>query len=458
MTGRQQGRRDGGTAAGPFVPRRPGARVGAAAGLLAVALGAAACGNGGGSASGPTPSAAGHATTTTFRAATTTSTATSTTNPVLTAGQQGSRGAGPWSKVGAGWVLATWSTSPAGAAGGSAAPATIDLVDPQGGRYDLGRAPTTGVLTDWSGNARNALFLVPTAPAATGTISYGAVVVDLRTGATTQFSVGSEVGPDAVQFTKPDGTAVILAGPQVRRYGLSGALELSYPTSVPGAPGSTTTGGAFAETPTGTELGLSAAGGIDVVSNGGTPLRFVGPPPGQQPCTVDGLWQATSVLESCGSELWAQPLSGALPDHVATASTGTTLLDAWLVGTRVVAEAGACGTTWLETADPGRTLSAISVPDVGTGGSVEPLGAHGSQLGVVLRPGCDRGTAQQQGTTLGWFDPAANTLTPLLGARANGGTVDAAVLFHGLAADGGTQAGTLPPAGTGATGGAAPGT
>ena len=450
VTGRRHGRRGGVSAAGPVVPRRRQARVWAAAGLLALALVATACGNGGGSASGPTPSTPGHATTTTLRGATTTSsTAPSTTKPVLTAGQQGSRGAVPWSKVGAGWVLATWSTSPAGATGGGTAPATIDLVDPQGGRYDLGSAPTTGVLTDWSGNARNALFLVPTAPAATGTISYGAVVLDLRTGGTSQFSVGSEVGPDAVQFTKPDGTAVILAGPQVRRYGLSGALELSYPTAVPGAPGSTTTGGAFAETPTGTELGLSAAGGIDVVSNGGTPLRFVGPPPGQQPCTVDGLWQATSVLESCGSELWAQPLSGALPDHVATASTGTTILDAWLVGTRVVAEAGACGTTWLETADPGGTLSAISVPDVGTGGSVEPLGAHGSQLGVVLRPGCDRGTAQQQGTTLGWFDPAANTLTPLLGARANGGTVDAAVLFHGPAADGGTQSGTAPPPATG---------
>lgn len=424
--------------------RRQGtSRSGGAALLLAVAVTAAACGSGGGSASSRTTTT--HSKTPVSKPpATTSATAPPTTYAVLTAGQVGSRRMVPWSKIGGGWLLATWSTSPAVAAGAVTPPSTIELVDPQGGRYDLGPAPATGVLTDWSGSGSDALFLVPAAPAATGTINYGAVVVDLQTGTTTRFSVGSEVGPDAVQFSKPDGTAVILAGPQVRRYSVSGALEKSYPSSVPGSPASATTGGAFAETPTGTELALSAAGGIDVMANGGAPQRFIGPPPGQQPCTVDGLWQVSSVLENCGAELWTQPLSGALPNHLATASTGTTLLDAWMVGTRVVAEAGACGTTWLETASPGGTLSTISVPDLATGGSVDPLGAHGSQLAVVLRPGCDRGTAQQQGATLGWFDPVANTFTPLLGGLANGGTVDASVLFHGPAAGGGTQAGTPP--------------
>lgn len=345
----------------------------------------------------------------------------------------------PWTKVGAGWLLATWSTSPAVAAGATTPLATLYLVDPQGGRYNLGSSPKTGVLTDWSGNGDDALFLVPTTPAATGTISFGAVVVNLRTGTTSQFSVGAEVAPGAVQFSKPDGTAVVVAGPQVRRFSLAGTLEEAYPTTVAGAPGSTTTGGAFVETPSGTVLGLSASGGIDVVTNAGKPLRFIGPPPGMQPCTIEGLWQATSVLEDCGEQLWAQPLSGATATHLATASTGPVLIGAWMVGTRVVAEAGACGTTWLESADPGGTLSTISVPDVGSGGSVDAVGAHGTQLGVVLRPGCDGGTAEQQDTTLGWYDPTTNTLTPLLGALTGGGTVDAAVLFHGPSAGGGTQ-------------------
>lgn len=420
------------------------AQIAGAAALLAVALTASACG-GGPSASGPSSSPtthAGPATSHGSRGSTTSSPTTPpTTEPLLTAGQVGGRRSVPWEKVGAGWLLATWSTSPAAASGSlSGAPAsTLDLVDPQGGRYGLGSGPKTGVLVDWSGNGDDALFLVPTTPAATGTVNFGAVVVDLRTGTTTQFPVGASVGQDAVQFSKPDGTAVVVAGPQVRRFSLTGALEESFPTSVPGTAGSTTTGGAFAETPTGTELALSASGGIDVMTNGGKALRFIGPPPGRQPCTVDGLWQATSVLESCGSELWTQPLSGAVASRLASGTTGPVLIDAWMVGTRVVAEAGACGTTWLESANPGGTLSAVSVPDVGTGGSVDPVGARGTQLDVVLRPGCDGATAEQQGATLGWYDPGTNAMTPLLGALANGGTVDAAVLFHGPSAGGGTQ-------------------
>jgi hypothetical protein len=407
---------------------------------LGVVLVAAACGGAGGNAAGTssgsttTRAGAGNRSTTT-----TSSTAPQTTKPVLTAGQQGSRGTVPWAKVGAGWLVATWSTSPAVTSGAVTPPETLYLVDPEGGRYNLGSAPKTGVLTDWSGDAEDALFLVPTTPAATGTISYGAVIVNLRTAKTTQFSVGAEVGSDAVQFSKPDGTAVLVAGPQARRFNLAGTLEETYPTSVPGATGSSTTGGAFVEIPAGTEVGLSATGGIDVLTNGGKPLRFVGPPPGQQPCTVEGLWQATSVLENCGTELWAQPLSGGVANHLASATTGTTLIDAWLVGTRVIAEAGACGTTWLEAADPGGTLSTISVPDVSAGGSVTPVGAWGTRLGVLLRPGCDGGTSQQQDTTLGWYDPSTYALTPLLGSLAGSGTVDAAVLFHGPAVGGGTQ-------------------
>lgn len=413
-----------------------------AATLLAVAVALAACGGGGPSASGGAGSHTTHGGSDTSHGSTTTSsTVARTTEPVLAAGQVGTRASVPWSKVGAGWLLATWSTSAAASSGSvtGTPPTTIDLVDPEGGRYSLGSGPTTGVLADWSGNGADALFLVPTTPAATGTINFGAVVLDLRTGSTSQFSVGADVGQDAIQFSKPDGTAIVVAGPQDRLYNLTGTLEESYPTSIPGNTGSTTTGGAFAETPTGTELAVSASGGIDVMTNGGKAQRYIGPPPGLQPCTLDGLWEATSVLESCGSELWTQPVSGGVANHLATAATGPVLIDGWMVGTRVVAEAGACGTTWLETASPGGTLATISVPDVSSGGSVEPVGAHGTQLAVILRPGCDAGTAQQQDTTLAWYDPATNAVTALLGSLANGGTVDAAVLFHGPSADGGTQ-------------------
>lgn len=418
-----------------------------AAALVAVAVALSACGGGNPSASGGQGSPTTHGGSDTSHSSTTTSlTAPRTTEPVLSAGQVGSRASVPWSKIGAGWLLATWSSSTSVASGSvtGTPPSTIYLVDPEGGRYSLGPGPTTGVLTDWSGNGADALFLVPTTPAATGTINFGAVVVDLRSGATSQFSVGASVGQDAIQFSKPDGTAIVVTGPQDRRYSLTGTLEESYPTSVPGATGSTTTGstttgGAFAETPTGTELAVPASGGIDVMTNGGKALRYIGPPPGLQSCTLDGLWEATSVLESCGSELWTQPLSGGVANRLATAATGPVLIDGWMVGTRVVAEAGACGTTWLETASPGGTLATISVPDVSSGGSVEPVGARGTQLGVVLRPGCDAGTAQQQDTTLAWYDPATNAVTALLGSLAGGGTVDAAVLFHGPSADGGTQ-------------------
>jgi hypothetical protein len=89
----------------------------------------------------------------------------------------------PWNQVGAGWILATWSptqgptprqTPPQPAA----APVTLYLLDPLGGRYAITTLPVEASqgsgdpghsprLVDWSGDGRHALFEDMFAPGGT---------------------------------------------------------------------------------------------------------------------------------------------------------------------------------------------------------------------------------------------------------------------------------------------------
>ena len=82
----------------------------------------------------------------------------------LSADQARTAAAVPWSKVGPGWALATYSASRAGeGVKPKAGPSTLYLVDPQGGRYQLftwaARSPRASwYLLGWSGDASRALF------------------------------------------------------------------------------------------------------------------------------------------------------------------------------------------------------------------------------------------------------------------------------------------------------------
>ncbi len=345
---------------------------------------------------------------------------------MLPAGTQGSANAVPWSVVGSGWLLAQWSASnPDASAGGAGGASTLFLIDPQGGRYDLGPAPSGTQLSDWSGDGHRALLV--------STGSSTATVVDLQTGSASSISIGSEQPFADLDFTRPTGQAFIVPGMSeqsgatpIQRFSLAGTLEQTYPTSFAQAGNSD---GSFVEAPDGTVLALDARNGLELVSNAGEPVRFLPPPPGQNNCSAIRWWNANDVLDGCPSQLWLVPAPGSSPAPLTSASSPGAYLDAWSLPEGTYVEEGACGTTWLDRLNADGTTTRLAVPDTPTGGSVAGRGTFGSQLAITLTPGCDTGNATPTSNSLAWYDPATNVVTPLLGSRVNGGWVDQEVLY-----------------------------
>ncbi|HVC14670.1 MAG TPA: hypothetical protein VND62_07400 [Acidimicrobiales bacterium] len=365
----------------------------------------------------------GATTTSTAGNGSTTATVTTTTTApaAVAANVVAGRSAVPWSEVGEGWLLATWSSTVRFVTGQGTGPATLFLVDPAGGRYDLGSAPSDRLL-DWSGSGTEALFLMPST---SGTVGPSQLATeDLRTGAEAVFSIPSSSTAYEVKFSKPEGTALLVPGSPARRYSVSGTLQVTYPTVLPDGGTASNAGGTVAETSRGNELVLQAAGGFDVVANTGSARGFLPPPPGQRTCALDGWWSGSDFLETCANQLLVQADSGGPPRVVASSTTGGEYIDAWTVGGQVIAEAGACGTTWLVKVGKDGAPHRVTVPGAG---SVAGVGAAGSQLAVLVTPSCDEPTTRQ-GDLLEWYAPETGALRTVLGGADGGGTVDAAVV------------------------------
>jgi TolB protein len=356
--------------------------------------------------------------------------------PPLPAGQQGNRQQVPWAQVGPGWFLAEWSPAAPHAPGqGHSKPAatTLFLVDPAGGRYVIETLPPLRPpwsrpedLVAWSGDGQRALLVNgPWTKAA---------VLDLRTAASTRFTLGSNVTP--IGFTAPDGLAIIAntdSGsnrPGLERLSLAGARELAYPASF--SRGGHYTGTA-AYSANGTELAVGTSAGVELVSNAGPAIRFlpVGPLGGS--CSVVRWWTAADLLVNCVSrtsaipQLWLVPATGARPAALtarpaARGDLGD--LDAWrLPAGTFVQDAGACGYTYVAKLRPSHRTAPVTIPGLAGGTGTVVAGALGDRLAVRSRPGCG------EGGELVWFAPATNAVTPLLGGAVNGGSVTEVVMF-----------------------------
>ena len=119
---------------------------------------------------------------------------------LLSAGQVGARSAVPWRQVGPGWVLAEyWNGRFREVEKAVAAPASLYLIDPAGGRYRLYRTASTTsppVLVDWSGDKTRALLRTATAG--------GVEQVTLATGAVgRQLKLAGQAS--VIGYTRPDG-------------------------------------------------------------------------------------------------------------------------------------------------------------------------------------------------------------------------------------------------------------
>lgn len=330
--------------------------------------------------------------------------------------------------VGTGWLLAQWSSS---RPTGTAAPASnLYLIEPAGGRYNLGAAPSGAILSDWSGDGSRAL-LVSDMPATNGSVSIH--IYDLATGSVSSFPVFAQPYVLDVHFTRPTGQGVLVPGERIQsgalptqRFSLTGALQLAYPTSYPGAGNDY---GSFIESSDGTNLIFQAANGLELVSNSGRPLRFLPPPLGQMPCNPLRWWNDSEVLAACPTQLWLIPISGAPASPLTSAKSPGAFLNAWSLPGGDVAEDAACGTTWLESIHPDGTTSRLDVPDTPPNGSVAGLGTYRSELAITLTPGCDARNPSPSSNSVAWYNPTTDGVRPVLGGGVNGGWVEGVVLY-----------------------------
>jgi hypothetical protein len=354
--------------------------------------------------------------------------AATTTIPSLPAGQQGTQQQVPWPQVGPGWFLAEWQQAVS-----QAAPTSLFLVDPAGGRYLIDTFPanpagsTPYLLAGWSGDGQRALLR----SAASATVG----VLNLRTLALTKFGLGAGTAP--LGFTAPDGLAIMAngspgSGQMLERFSLTGHLELSYPTTFPG--GGSYEGSALYSAD-GTELAVGTSTGVELLSNGGQDLSFLPVSSSVGYCTPHRWWTAAVLLVGCvpnGSgipQLWLVPTSGATPTAL-TANPPTAgdegELDAWqLPSGTYVQDAGACGYVYVaKLASDGRTAP-VAVPSVPSGDSTVILGAQGNGLAIDAVPAC------RAGATLMWYAPATNSVIPLLGGAASGGGTAESIFMFG---------------------------
>jgi hypothetical protein len=352
----------------------------------------------------------------------------------------------PWTQVGPGWLLATWSQVPGRSAGnlppGEPAPATatstLYLVDPAGGRYPITTFPPPGAgpsptLADWSGDGTHALFYAY-APTPSGT--YTVTTVDLRSGAQASFTIdnGANSFDVAARYSRPQGKAVLLAKSNgaeagwLKRVDLTGRPELTYPVSRDFQ-------GSYLSTPDGTQLVLGMADGLALMGNDGTAGKTL-PVTGAQDCAPTRWWDTNStVVARClghgPARLWLVPISGEPPTALTAPLNGQGPdygdLDAWqLPSDTFVQVAGACGSEYLgKLSGVGGTTTRVDVPDVDPRSSIRVIGPNAGHLVVQGRASCGGGQA------LFDYDPGANTSTVLLGAPLNGGGVIAALPYPG---------------------------
>ncbi len=373
---------------------------------------------------------------------------------MLGAGKTGPRSAVPWSLVGAGWVLAEFSPGQPGSGGG---PVSMQLVDPEGGRYTIAPnwpASTATALIAWSGDTKTALF----GTASGASTSYS--LLNVRTGATTQLNLPAGVA--VTGFTRPDGLNLLAVqqGParyKLERYDLQGVYQATLATLARRADQPQWTGrcssGCGALSSPGDPVTKAGAGDFAVwgiagdemqlVDNaGGVVRRLHVPHSGSPPsCTPVSWWDSTTVLASCAatgqpgeSRLWLVPVGGGPPTPETLASGSGSgagvYTGAWQAGGQVYVTATSSsqcpsapsgpGSLGVFRLAPSGSDSPVSIPG-STSNAI--LGSSGGRLLVLAQTGCPGST------TLEWFSPAAGSTQSLLPAASGQAGVVAAVAY-----------------------------
>jgi hypothetical protein len=300
----------------------------------------------------------------------------------------------PWSSVGPGWVLDTYSTGTVA----KPAPTTLYLASPAGAKYALLTWPASATpapsLVAWAGDKTQALLELFSA----GRGPEGYAELNLTTAVMTRVALALTTTP--LGYTRPDGQQIlgitqIGSDVTIARYTQAGALTQTLVT------GNDDLSGA-AYSPDGTALAVAAPGGLQLVSNAGgrlrnLPVRGVGP---KGTCQPVRWWDATTILANCGG-LWLVPSGGATPTEltpVRKASFDLGDIDAWQLPSGLYLQSlGACGTLELNKQAGNGSVTPVTVPGMTTSPVV--VTAYGARL-LVEQQGC-AGRGQ-----LAWYDPA----------------------------------------------------
>jgi TolB protein len=318
---------------------------------------------------------------------------------VLGAGQAGARSAVPWRRVGPGWVLAEyWNGRYAAAGKAVAAPASLYLVDPAGGRYQLYRtAATTSppVLVDWSGDKTRALLRTATAG--------GAEQVTLATGAVGRLRLAGQAS--VIGYSRPSGLNLlgwreVGSREQLARYSLTGAVTKILATG--------TDVGAGVYSGNGTTLAVGAARGVQLVSNSGAVIRSL--PVAGTSCGAVRWWNSGTILASClgtkgtaAVRVWLVPAGGGRPRALSLERAGDSGdlgdIGAWQLPSGLYFQGlGPCGTVQIFRQRANGSVTLVTVPH--SSGNNRVLGAYQGQLLVQAPTGCSPTAA------LLWFNPS----------------------------------------------------
>ena len=356
---------------------------------------------------------------------------------MLGRGRVGTRADIPWSDVGPGWTVAV--LAPIGTPGlNTPALQTVFLVDPEGDRYKI--VTTSGYplkLADISGDFRRALFTQFVEPD-----SEKVEQLDLSSGVLTTIVKGW--AGSWVEYTKPLGKAVVIAGDDVnsetlKRLALTGSTQKIYDTGVFGNNVQATLP---LYEPDGVSFVLATSTGFAVMINDGTLVRRVPFPP-QHTCSSTGRWWAPDVLlaycrpvvqpTSNGSSavptiatVWRVPIDGGTPSpfnvDVDELSAHIGIGDAWQTdGGVFVEEVFGCGSgIALQRLDsdgsPHRVI--YSMPGFGA------LPIHvvgGTRTDLYLRGNISCQSAD--GSAVVKFNARTGAMLMLIGPQLGGGTV-----------------------------------
>lgn len=326
----------------------------------------------------------------------------------------------PWSDVGPGWLLATWSPS----FRALHPPLYVELVSPQSVTYVLFRVPGNAYVIGWSAHEERVLYVQG---------NHHLVVASLESGATlgafnlpTSASFGG-FGSGA-SFTEPDGLEIYASGFKdgvLRRYSLDGTLEAHFPAAVPGLG---RVNASWLESPDGTQVWLGTARGLAVFSNDGALLGSL-PVTKAEDCIPERWWSSSIVLAQCTVVRGAYNYYNRLYEFSAAWSRGRPLMslpkslylpgysDGYRVGGKIILQqVSYCGLPRIAELQGSKVVVPV-IPWVGGSEGEAIVAATSTTLALETQiGGCGPGHL-----AVGWWDPDADTVAQVLGPPYQGG-------------------------------------